>query len=283
MGITYQKQWGFLKRNFESGNLAHAFLFSGQDLESIKSFAKEFVEFINCSDLKKPCQKCQNCKLIESGNFPDLLLVKSSNSESSLKDTEDKMEIDISQIRNVQSFLSYKPYYGNLKSVIIENAERMNFEAQSCFLKSLEEPKGKTFIILISSKPDMLLGTISSRCQIVKFFGNINYNISLQDKKLLQELLAVIDLNLAEKFTYAKKAGLKEENFRKMLEVLQKYFRSLMLAKMGITKGGEAADNKNFTVEKIKKIIRLIEILNYQATTTNINQKLALEILLMEI
>src|SRR5439155_12638026 len=121
---------------------------------------------------------CQNCLAIEKGSYPDLLFIKSSNSQSSIKDEVDKMEIDVAQVREAQNFLSYKSYYGGFKAVIVDDADRMNQEAQSCFLKTLEEPKGKTIIILNSSKPQILLQTITSRSQEIKFF-----NVKTEDLK----------------------------------------------------------------------------------------------------
>ena len=153
--MQYPKQWEFLKNKFEAGptagGLAHAYLFSGQDEAGVKSFVQEFVALV-CG-LKKGVTQ-----------YIDLLVVKSENSDSSLKNEKDMMEIDIDQIRAVQQFLSYKSYYGGYKIVIIENAQRMNAQAQNCFLKSLEEPKGKTLIILQSANPEFLLPTIFSRC-----------------------------------------------------------------------------------------------------------------------
>ena len=157
--MEHQKQWEFLKNKFEANQLSHSYIFSGPKEADILAFAKEFVKSLNClkpNIKQKTCRECQNCILIERGSFPDLLAVKSENSESSIENKKDMMEIDIGQIRQVNNFLSYKSYYGGWKSVIIENAERMNAQAQQSFLKTLEEPKGKTLIILASSKSETL-------------------------------------------------------------------------------------------------------------------------------
>ncbi len=280
MTIGHQKQWEFLRNKYESNQLSHAYLFSGQDGIGKKYLAKEFVKYINCQEKNKPCGECQNCKLIEKESFPDLLMVKSINSESSIKNEKDGMEIDVTQMREVNNFLSYKAYYGSFKTVIIDNADRMNQEAQNCFLKTLEEPKGKTIIILIASKPEVLLSTIFSRCQTIKFFPVEKYKESQEQQRILQDLLSVIYSELAVKFQYAKKINLEGDNLNKILEVLQRYFRNLLFAKIGI---GKSVVENNHSILKLKKIIRLIETLNMQISTTNANPKLALEILLMEI
>ena len=282
---NYQKQYDFLKNKFEANQLSHAYLLSGRETESVQFFTKEFIKFINCltPGVKQgSCKGCQNCKMIEGGNFPDLMVIKSQNSKSSLNNEKDMMSIEIEQIRDVQKFLALTSFYGNFKAVIIENAERMTREAQNCFLKNLEEPKGKTIIFLISSKSEMLLPTIFSRCQSI-FFKNsqtdAELNAELRGNDTIQELLKIINLDLAEKFKYAKAVNLEGDNFNKILTGLQRYFRNLLLVKMGVVSG----ETNNYSVLKLKKIIRLIDDISYQSNITNLNNKLALEIILLEV
>jgi len=235
--MEYEKQFQFLKGKFEAGQLSHAYVFSGQDMESLKRFADDFVKIIDCK-------------------FPDIFLVKSQNSKSSLKDGEDKQEIDISLIREAQHFLSYKSYYSGYKTVVIEHAERMNIEAQNCFLKNLEEPKGKTLIVLLSSKPETLLPTIFSRCQQIKFQGEA-------DKvEVPAALMNVLNQDLAEKFKYAKAANLEGGGFENILRALQHYWRK------------DIGRNQN--------VLKLALDLEKKVQTSNLNKKLALEILLLE-
>lgn len=284
----FYKQWDFLKSKFESDQLSHAYLLSGRDLDSINLFAKEFIKLINCQSYKindrhkcktneESSDMCQNCKMIDRGSFPDLMSVKSKNSRSSLENEKDMMSIEIEQIREVQNFLSYKSYYGCFKTVVVENAERMTLEAQNCFLKNLEEPKGKTIIFLISSKSEILLPTIFSRCQEIKFLaGQSDFE---ENKEIPADLLEIINLDLAEKFRYTKAINFEGDNFNKILNGLQRYFRNLLLAKVGIIEGGK----NNYSIEKLKKIIRLIGDISRQSDIANINNRLALEVILLEL
>lgn len=277
------KQREFLKNKFESNQLAHAYLLSGQDVNSIKAFAKDFVKFINCltRDVKQnSCGSCYPCAAIKKEGYPDLLVVK--------KD-EEKKEITILKIREAQKFLSLKSYYEGYKVLIIKEAEKMNQEAQSCFLKTLEEPKGKTLILMISEKPDLLLPTILSRCQLIRFWDAKSNAENASDA--LKELLPVIHSDLAEKFKYTKKINLEGDNFNRIIDVMQSYFRKMMLLKIGV--GGEgglperwqtsANGRKDYSIEKIKKILRLVNLVSFRNLKGNINQKLALEIILLEI
>jgi len=272
----HQKQWDFLKRKFEQNQLSHAYLFTGASQIGKKNFAKEFVKLINClSKETKPCQKCVNCQMIEKESFPDFKIIDKK---------EDKSEIEILQIRDALNFLSYKSYYGSFKAVIIDNAEKMNNEAQSCFLKTLEEPKGSTILFLLSSKPDMLLSTIFSRCQVVKFTRPKNFQPNpeklAKEQAILSELLKVINSGLADKFKYVKAIDFEKQKIGEILEVLQKHFRQLLLTKVGVSK---SKDTSSYPVSKIKKVINLIEDINSKTLFTNASPKLALEILLMEI
>lgn len=266
MIIGHKKQWDFLKKKFELEKFSHAYLFVGEGQLGKKKLAKEFVKLINCLSSQgedKPCGVCKNCQMIEKENYPDILMVK-------LK--KDKQEIEISQIRETLNFLSYKSYYSFFKVVIVDGAEKMNREAQNCFLKTLEEPKGKTILILISSHPETLLPTVLSRCQTIKFFsvnhkeienhlvkmgakekiaqalsnfcqGKPGRAVDLflnpekleKEQKVLQELVKVINSDFVEKFQYTKKINLEGKNLGGFLEILQRYLRHLLFLKTGAT------------------------------------------------
>ena len=64
---------------------------------------------------------------------------------------------------------SYRPFEGGRRVFVVEAAEAMRDESQNALLKTLEEPPGFAHLILLSSEPEALLETISSRCQPVEF------------------------------------------------------------------------------------------------------------------
>lgn len=279
---NHKKQWEFLTGKFEGGRLSHAYIFSGPQEADIQSFAKEFIKFINCLGQKKSCGVCKNCISIERGQFPDVLHIDSSASESSLKNEKDMMEIDVDQIRQVNNFLSLTSYYGGYKSVIINNADRLNSQAQHAFLKNLEEPKGKTIIIFMCQQPELLLDTIVSRCQNITFFPEKNQQAIGPQEKMLLELRALIGAPLADKFSFAKKANLEGSNFNGILNVLERELRELLLVKIGVLEKKDLRAQTgahDYSLEQLKKIITLISALRKNAS----NQKLALEILLLEL
>ena len=64
-----------------------------------------------------------------------------------------------------QSVVALKPFGGTAKVVIIEPADGMTAAAANALLKTLEEPAGDTYLLLIAHQPERLPATIRSRCQ----------------------------------------------------------------------------------------------------------------------
>ncbi len=64
---------------------------------------------------------------------------------------------------------SYRPFEGRRRVFVIEEAEALRDESQNALLKTLEEPPVFVHVILLSSEPEALLETISSRCQRIEF------------------------------------------------------------------------------------------------------------------
>ena len=58
---------------------------------------------------------------------------------------------------------------GGKKVALIDNAEQMTSSAQNALLKTLEEPRGDTVMILVSHHSDALLPTMRSRCVQMAF------------------------------------------------------------------------------------------------------------------
>lgn len=87
------------------------------------------------------------------------------NSPDTLVITPEK-SIGIDEVRQIQSFLSRKPY-GDKNKVYLQNAHLLTIPAQNALLKILEEPPGNSEIFLVTNQPNQLLPTVLSRVQIV--------------------------------------------------------------------------------------------------------------------
>lgn len=82
--------------------------------------------------------------------------------------------------------LGYKQEGGRPIVIIMDEVQKLTREAENHLLKTLEEPPGKAFIILVTDTEHDLLPTIRSRCQILRFGV-------LSDEKLKGKLARMTD------------------------------------------------------------------------------------------
>ena len=145
MLIGHQKQREFLEKTAKSGKLPHAYLFSGQEKLGKKTLALELASFLIGlpQDKNKNHFSPLNSHYL-TNNHPDFIFIEPKQPDSS-KSLTAKKEIYILQIKDLIKRISLRPSLSKLKVAIIDNAHLMNQEAQTCLLKTLEEPKGKHF------------------------------------------------------------------------------------------------------------------------------------------
>ena len=117
---------------------------------------------------------------------------KSSDTEKTIKSGSEI--IKIAQIRNIKTFLGQKSINSEKKIVLIIDAHLLNEAASNCLLKTLEEPSNGIFILL-TSKLNLLLDTIISRCQIVRFR-------SFSSKQIKSILTKYLDTSKSVSYTH---------------------------------------------------------------------------------
>jgi DNA polymerase-3 subunit delta' len=150
-----------LRRSLRSGKTAHSYLFEGVSGCGRKKTALALIQALFCAALPDDaCGVCSSCRKIDGGNHPDIHLISP---------LPDKRDISIDQLRELQHDLSLRPYEGPRKACIIDPAERMSVNAANSLLKTLEEPPGNALIILLTENAGMLLSTVRSRCQLIRF------------------------------------------------------------------------------------------------------------------
>ena len=185
----------FLKSIIKNKSLANGYIFYGAEGLGKKQTALQFIK-----EIFKQSSPSENVEeRITNNNHPDfliiepdsLLLTKSSESFDREKTIKSGSEIiKIAQIRNIKTFLGQKSINSEKKIVLIIDAHLLNEAASNCLLKTLEEPSNGIFILL-TSKLNLLLDTIISRCQIVRFRSFS----SKQIKSILKEYLDTSKLN----------------------------------------------------------------------------------------
>ena len=163
-----------LKKIVEENLISNAYIFYGPDNIGKKETALRFIAEImrtNNSDL-------QGYSKIKENNYPDYLYIEPTyiskgniinKSELDIeKNQKARPLIRIEQIRNIKIFLSKKSIQSTKKFILIEDAHLLNESSSNCLLKTLEEPANGVFILL-TSRLNLLLDTIISRCQIIRF------------------------------------------------------------------------------------------------------------------
>lgn len=150
-----------LRRSVISGKVPHAYIFEGICGIGRRLTAMSLLQAVFCRAFDgDACGICPSCRKIAGGNHGDIHLVEP---------LPDKRDISIDQLREMQRELSLRPYEAPRKACIVEPAERMSTGAANSLLKTLEEPPGNALLILITENADMLLPTIRSRCQLIRF------------------------------------------------------------------------------------------------------------------
>lgn len=180
MIIGHQKIIDYLSQGIKNNHLAHAYLFAGPAHLGKKTVAMEFIGRLTGADLNQKAQ-------------PDILLIEPETVEK--EGVKKEAAITISQIKKVRHQMGLCPYQSPYKIALIDQAEKMTPEAGNCLLKTLEEPSGEAIIILISARPQQLLPTVISRCQLLKFLPVPHREIkkAIQNFEISNELKSNLD------------------------------------------------------------------------------------------
>ncbi|NMB40108.1 MAG: hypothetical protein GYA00_01905 [Parcubacteria group bacterium] len=299
MIVGNEKKINILRQIIKSNNIPHAMIFSGPEMIGKKKIAIEFIKNIFCEDL---CGECYFCKSIE--NNPDINIISPVEGN-----------IEIEEIRKAKERLSLKPYYNKIKTLIIDDSHLMKSDAQNALLKMIEEPKGDTLIIFITPFREMLLKTIRSRAQEIKFslVGNEEiekYLISLgasskkakeislissgqigkainffEDKskmdffnKSIEDIIFLSRSSINQRFQYAEK--LKDDKIKiiEILDIWERFLRREILLKVFNYKS-----SVNYSLKKTKELIDELEKIKYMIESSNVNKRMAFESLLIKL
>lgn len=168
----------------------------------------------------------------------------------------------IEDVRNIQKKILLRPFKGKTKAVVIDAYESITTEAQNALLKVLEEPPANTIIIIATSKKELLLPTIISRCKI----------ILLEDEKidLKNEDIAQLDNSLA--VVLNGKIG---DKLKAAQDIAKNKETAVWLEKMAIFARQKLVENYNNP--KYLKFLKSLQETYAVVKSTNVNHRIALE------
>lgn len=149
-----------LKKVIKSGNIPHAFLFSGPKGTGKTSTARILAKVINCEKPQKdgePCNVCNQCTSTTNGSNIDVIELDAASNRG------------IDDIRALKDNIILAPASGKKKIYIIDEAHMLTTEASNAFLKTLEEPPDHVVFMLATTNPEKLPETVRSRLTTVIF------------------------------------------------------------------------------------------------------------------
>mgnify|MGYP002672053612 FL=1 len=145
-----------LQNAIEADKVSHAYILNGPDKAGKMMIAKAFAQTLQCEKGGiEPCMECHSCKQAMSGNQPDIIYVRHEKPNT----------ISVDDIRTqINNDIVVKPYSSKRKIYIVDEAEKMNQQAQNALLKTIEEPPAYAVLLLLTTNADTFLPTILSRC-----------------------------------------------------------------------------------------------------------------------
>jgi DNA polymerase-3 subunit delta' len=167
-----------LARATARGTLPPSLIFAGPNGVGKRLTATALAQALNCERLceyplvqagaaggaggaagQDACGECAACRRILRGVHADILVIQPGESGT----------IKLDPVREAIDRSAYRPFEGRRRLVVIDQADALIIEAQNALLKTLEEPPAGSVFVLITNRPDVLLPTVRSRCQRLRF------------------------------------------------------------------------------------------------------------------
>jgi DNA polymerase-3 subunit delta' len=162
-----------LRSVYLADRLPHGLIFAGPRGVGKGTAAETLAKLFLC---ERPngdiaCGKCESCRAMEAATHPDFHLITRDLIRFHDKTGKSKgIDLSINVIRpELLEPAGRKAALGRGKVFLVEQAELMNPAAQNALLKTLEEPAGRTLIILLTDQLAALLPTVRSRCRTIRF------------------------------------------------------------------------------------------------------------------
>jgi DNA polymerase-3 subunit delta' len=147
-----------VRRAVRSGSPPHAVLLVGPPQVGKTTLAMDLAAALLCLDEDadaRPCRACAACRKVVHGNHPDLHRLAPEGAGDQIK---------LGQVQTLISELALMAMEGRFRIAVVEQAHRLNQDAQNALLKTLEEPPAGVVIVLTVDDEGLILPTVRSRC-----------------------------------------------------------------------------------------------------------------------
>ena len=215
-----------LNHSLNKRNLAHAFLFNGNNQDGLLKTALMFVCSIFCKN--EGCMECKDCKNVLNIKHPDLFILRPSGASLSAEEFKKDFEQKINK----------KATSSKHRVTIIQECETMTPGIADRFLKILEDPPGEDLIfILLSENLGAVRKTIKSRCQILNWHFNSDfsdeYSFKLEEAAAATEelLRKIINRGAEIKDILDFSTGIDEMVSRLSVEINERHKKEINLIK----------------------------------------------------
>lgn len=154
--IGHEQIIGHFQNAITLDKVSHAYILNGPDGAGKMMLAEAFATALQCEKKgTEGCMECHSCKQAASHNQPDIIYLSHEKPNT----------ISVNDIRSqINRDIAVKPYSSPYKIYIVDEAEKMNQQAQNALLKTIEEPPAYAVVLLLTTNADAFLPTILSRC-----------------------------------------------------------------------------------------------------------------------
>ncbi len=189
---------------------------------------------------------------------------------------EESTALGIDEIRNLKKNIFLRPFKSELKAIVINILNNITQEAQNSLLKILEEPPTNTIIVLTVENKELLLPTILSRCRVIQLLTANSQLLTDQLSTLNFQLSTLLKAGVGEKLRLAQEVSKNKEDAAFWLEKMIATIRQVLIETMKNT-GHEKS------LADLSAILRSLQKTHTLLSTTNVNPRLAMENLFLNI